>query len=451
MGNYKGFISVICVIIMLVCGFLGIKSIFYSSTDNVVPDVVGMKSQEAVTAMKDAGFMPFIDKVTASVPTDTVVSQSVGAGTKLAKGTTVYLRVSFGGTSMEIPDVTGMNLDDAVKKLQDMGLTVNNVKKLPNKEYPTEVVFAQSPSSPQTVDTSTNITLLVSSNGDNSSLVQIPDVVGKSQSEATNMIESSGLKLGEVKLKSNQSVADGCVISQNPHSGLSVSPGTAVSIDISSTEALDDLSIEKETTEPKKAPIKRVIIDNKEELDREASNENLEKNYQKTPKQLTQSMERELQPKTTKDSKAANDAKKALASENRVMPQKQAQKTDTEASHVPAEKLPDTSEKEKNLVSQATTPISQSKVKTIQPVETKQTTQQVAHTGKIAKIRYQTPPIAGNNMSLKIVIHDDNGTRVLRDGVARSLEYISLNARYNGTAKITIYLGGEEVWHDKYN
>ena len=83
--------------------------------------------------------------------------------------------------------------------------------------------------------------------------------------------------------------------------------------------------------------------------------------------------------------------------------------------------------------------------------EKKQTTEQSSYTGKIAKIRYQTPPITGNNLSLKIVIRDDNGTRVLRDGVARSLEYISLNTRYHGTAKVSIYLGGEEVWHDKYN
>ena len=158
MGNYKGFVSVVCVIIMLICGFLGIKSIFYSSSSNVVPDVVGMKSQEAITAMKDAGFMPFIDKVTASAPTDTVVSQSFEAGTKQTKGSTVYLRVSFGGSSMEIPDVTGMKLEDAVKALQDLGLTVDEIRKIPNKEHAAGIVFAQNPSSPQTVDTGTKIT-----------------------------------------------------------------------------------------------------------------------------------------------------------------------------------------------------------------------------------------------------------------------------------------------------
>ena len=89
--------------------------------------------------------------------------------------------------------------------------------------------------------------------------------------------------------------------------------------------------------------------------------------------------------------------------------------------------------------------------KTPSAEEKKQTTEQSSYTGKIAKIRYQTPPITGNNLSLKIVINDSNGTRVLRDGVAHSLEYISMNTRYQGTAKVTIYLGGEEVWHDKFN
>ncbi len=464
MGNYKGFVSVVCVIVMLICGFLGIKSIFYSSSSNVVPDVVGMTSQEAITAMKDAGFMPFIDKVTASAPTDTVVSQSFEAGTKQAKGSTVYLRVSFGGSSMEIPDVTGMKLEDAVKTLQNLGLTVDEIRKIPNKEHVAGFVFAQNPSSPQTVDTGTKITLLVSSTGEGASLIQIPNVIGKTQAEATKAIEASGLKLGDVQLKRSATVTEGCVVSQTPNAGLSVSTGTAVSIFVSSTEAVDDLSIERENSAQKTAPIKRVVVENREEIEREAQDENLARKPQ-----LNKKTKEVIKQKTDVNQKVAS--KKELAKKQEtVKDKKQKIAEDTKTKKQVTQKTADASKitaksdvtqqakKGTGQITQTTKPQAQVASPAVQPTvpknaieEKKQTAEQLSYTGKIAKIRYQTPPIAGNNLSLKIVINDNNGTRVLRDGVAHSLEYISMNTRYYGTAKVTIYLGGEEVWHDKFN
>jgi serine/threonine-protein kinase len=45
---------------------------------------------------------------------------------------------------------------------------------------------------------------------------------------------------------------------------------------------------------------------------------------------------------------------------------------------------------------------------------------------------------------------DKNGTRVLLDRPANAGEYISLDAPYEGQSSVTIYLGGEFVWQDRY-
>jgi serine/threonine-protein kinase len=68
---------------------------------------------------------------------------------------------------------------------------------------------------------------------------------------------------------------------------------------------------------------------------------------------------------------------------------------------------------------------------------------------KTAKIRYQVPPLV-QSMSVRVEIIDDNGTRTLLDREAKSGEYISLDAPYAGEASVTIYLGGEFVWQDRY-
>jgi serine/threonine-protein kinase len=68
---------------------------------------------------------------------------------------------------------------------------------------------------------------------------------------------------------------------------------------------------------------------------------------------------------------------------------------------------------------------------------------------KTARIRYQVPPLA-RPMSLRVEIIDDKGTRTLLDRQARSGEYVELEAEYVGEAAVTIYLGGEFVWQDRY-
>ena len=60
------------------------------------------------------------------------------------------------------------------------------------------------------------------------------------------------------------------------------------------------------------------------------------------------------------------------------------------------------------------------------------------------------PPLT-KPMSLKIEMTDAAGTRVLKDSMVNGSEYISMNVNYSGEAKITIYLGGDFVWQDRYN
>jgi serine/threonine-protein kinase len=69
--------------------------------------------------------------------------------------------------------------------------------------------------------------------------------------------------------------------------------------------------------------------------------------------------------------------------------------------------------------------------------------------GKIARIRYQVPPLA-RPLHLKIEMVDPSGKKTLLDRAARSGEYVSLDAPYSRECAVTIYLGGEFVWQDRY-
>ena len=68
---------------------------------------------------------------------------------------------------------------------------------------------------------------------------------------------------------------------------------------------------------------------------------------------------------------------------------------------------------------------------------------------KIARIRYQVPPLS-RPLQLKIELTDPTGTKVILDRSAKSAEYVSLDAPYSKECAVTIYLGGEFVWQDRY-
>jgi len=63
--------------------------------------------------------------------------------------------------------------------------------------------------------------------------VQVPDVVGKTQDEATNAITSAGLVVGKVTEEYSDTVPAGKVISQSPFAGTEVDKGSVVDLVIS--------------------------------------------------------------------------------------------------------------------------------------------------------------------------------------------------------------------------
>ena len=54
------------------------------------------------------------------------------------------------------------------------------------------------------------------------------------------------------------------------------------------------------------------------------------------------------------------------------------------------------------------------------------------------------------NQTLRIEIIDRKGTRDLLNRKANAGEYIKLDVPYTGEAVVTIYLGGNFVWQDRF-
>ena len=134
-------------------------------------------------------------------------------------------------TMVPMIKVVGMNEEDAKRNLEQIGLLMFVVEYQSSTE-PDGTVLTQSVDEGQQVASGTTIEVVVA--GADSSMVDVPNVVGRAENEAVNMIISAGLNY-QKSYEYNSSVAAGTVIDQSPANG-SVAKSTTVKIVISQGE-----------------------------------------------------------------------------------------------------------------------------------------------------------------------------------------------------------------------
>ncbi|MFI8004452.1 Stk1 family PASTA domain-containing Ser/Thr kinase [Streptomyces sp. NPDC086010] len=91
-----------------------------------VPDLTGMGVDEAKAALEEAGLKAEVLPVRVHSPEDEggVARQSPASGAEAAEGDTVELTVSKGPRMTDVPDVTGMDVDEARSTLEEAGFEV---------------------------------------------------------------------------------------------------------------------------------------------------------------------------------------------------------------------------------------------------------------------------------------------------------------------------------------
>ena len=88
-----------------------------------IPNIVGMKSQDAQTTLVDANFTPIVLKVDSIEAMNTVISQTPAGGASAVLGSGVTIDVSNGkGVAVTVPRLVGMTVPEAVKTLKAAGL-----------------------------------------------------------------------------------------------------------------------------------------------------------------------------------------------------------------------------------------------------------------------------------------------------------------------------------------
>ncbi len=160
-----------------------------------VPDVTGLTQAEALKGLTAAGLEPGVvtSEFDGSVAKGTVIRTTPAVGTSRRAGSAVALVVSK-GAAVEIPDVTGQDLDAATAALEGAGLKVAFSSTQVNSELDKGKVAEQSPGAGGEAAGGDTVTLTLSKGPE---MVEVPDVVGSSVDDAKKLLEQSGFKVKE--------------------------------------------------------------------------------------------------------------------------------------------------------------------------------------------------------------------------------------------------------------
>jgi len=120
--------AIVAVTVSLAVILLAVLAASLVSTSRLVevPDVTGMSAEEARAALADVGLALEIDstQVSVTVPAGDIVSQEPTAGALVAPDESVRVIVSAGKQTVSVPDLIGMDVDQARARLEDLGLLV---------------------------------------------------------------------------------------------------------------------------------------------------------------------------------------------------------------------------------------------------------------------------------------------------------------------------------------
>ncbi|MBI3792924.1 MAG: PASTA domain-containing protein [Gemmatimonadetes bacterium] len=201
-----------------------------ATSEAKVPNVVGLKRDQALAELTAAGFTvrPADMQFHPTAPEGTVLQQTPTAGTRVMRGSGVTLAVSAGQRRASVPEVVGKSVEGATAALQAAGFDVGDVIEQPAANPRGEVIFS-TPSAGTTVVLPASVSLVIASGVAG---VRLPDFSGRSLEDAKAAIAALGLELGVVVVDSASTRAPGTVLQQIPSAGDFVAGGSAISLTV---------------------------------------------------------------------------------------------------------------------------------------------------------------------------------------------------------------------------
>ena len=243
--NHKG-LSIFIGLLLLFALSLGGTMLVLNITNPpevAMPNVVGLSKDEAQKEIENVKLKFEIEKeeYNKDVPEGFIISQDptyMEKFNKVKQGSTVKVVVSKGEEKTTVPKVVGMEREKAVKALEDANLKVEIVEEA-SKKVQEGYVISQDISPETEAFAGDTVKIHVSTGIEK---VTVPDVIGKSQTDAKKTLENQGFTVS-ITTAEDSSKENGIVLKQSIDSGKSVEKGSTITITVNNYEASKTMSV----------------------------------------------------------------------------------------------------------------------------------------------------------------------------------------------------------------
>jgi serine/threonine-protein kinase len=194
-----------------------------------VPKIVEREPEQANRLLRSAGLDPSFQEgeFSTTVAEGLITRQNPDAGRSVARGSIVRYWTSRGRPVVDVPNVIGKKLQEAVATLREAGLVAGKVQGEFSKEEK-DLVLRQNPDSGRELRSGDSVDLVVSQ-GEERALV--PDVIGQKEADAVEILANSGFR--PHRIFEPNAAAQGTVFDQQPGPNKEAPPGSIVDIFIS--------------------------------------------------------------------------------------------------------------------------------------------------------------------------------------------------------------------------
>jgi len=204
--------------------------LFVGGREHLVPNVIGKNKDEAIKILNDEGLSPIVQtsRYDQKFQKDQVVFQKPAPNTTVKTNRRIYLSVSGGEATVKMPSLISKTIRDAKINLERIGLELGKIDSV-ESEFPVNLIVDQQYVDNKELTKGTIVNIKVSI-GPKVGMIRVPNLLGKSLSDAENILKSDALRLGSKTFIYSANLLPNTIVDQQPSENVLLKIGDTVNV-----------------------------------------------------------------------------------------------------------------------------------------------------------------------------------------------------------------------------